>query len=554
MKSRLPPVVALALTLGLATYLRLVALGKYELWTDELYAYFAARSLQHGLGPLLPSGEAYVRGIDMTRLIALANEHVQPVELATRLPSALFGILNVAIFAAVAWRMAGAWVAVAAALLLAIYPEAVFQSRYTRFYTYQLNFGLIALLAGWRIVRHAGAGEPPDRAGLRASRVWAAVAVLVLLLAARVQVTTLSAVTGLTLALAVAGAADLRARGRAAWRDSVPLQLVAAGVAALIVVAAAAPHLLRDLVALSQFTPLWFDRVAFGGPAARAYYWSLSEAYPALVSLTPLVFLYVAARDRRLSGYLLVWFAVPFLLHSFVFPWKQPRFILLAVPALLLAGAIALVALLRAVHGATLRALAARGPLGRRGRAAAAAAVAASALVALVTTPAFNHARRLASGPMRPTMGEDYRAAARLIEAIPGADSIPLGSVSPLRSMLYWGRVDFTVRYNHLERRAADRGGRAMRMHEEGVPDFYSGVPVLASPEAIRARFASRGRVLIVPEPVQAEDVPPLRDTLEAHARELCRGRCGGLQLYLWEFDAPPGAEAGVTTNAGRPR
>jgi hypothetical protein len=551
MRSRLLPAVALALTLALATYLRLANLGRYELWSDELYAHFAARSLQQGAGPLLPSGEAYWRGIDVTRLIAVANEHVAPLELATRLPAALFGILNVALFSLVAWRMAGAWAAVAAALLLAIYPEAVFQSRYARFYTYQLNFGLIALLAGWEIVRHAGAREPPARARLHAAQLWAAVAVVVLLLAARVQVTTLSAVTGLALAFLLAGVADLHARGRAAWRESVALQLAAAGTAALVVVAAAAPQMIRGLVTLSQFTPLWYERASDGDPSVRAYYWSLSEAFPALISLCPIVFLYVVARDRRLGTYLLVWFAVPFLLHSFLFPWKQPRFILLAVPALLLAGAIALVALLRAVHDVALRALAARGPLGRRARVAAGVAVAAASLVALVTTPAFNDARRLAAGPMRRTMGDDYREVARLIRAVPGSDSIPLGSVSPLRSLLYWGRVDFTVRYNFLERIVADDGGRRMRMHEEGVRDFYSGVPVLASPEAIRQRFASRGRVLIVPERTQAEDVPPLLDTLEARAEELCRGRCGGLQLYLWDLGAPAGASGAAGAAAG---
>jgi hypothetical protein len=554
MRGRALPAVALALVLALAAYLRLSGLGRYELWSDELYTYFAAQSLARDAGPLLPSGEAYRRGMDLTRLVALANAHVAPRELATRLPSALFGILNVALFAFVAWRMAGAWAAVAAALMLAVYPEAVFQSRYTRFYTYQLNFGLVALLAGWQIVRHAGDPRPPTRERVLATWLAAAIAGLALLLAARVQVTTLSAVSGFALALALAAVADLRARGRAAWRESVPLALTAAGVTGAVLVAAAAPRLVRELAELSQFTPLWYDRAADGEFSVRAYYWSLSEAFPLLVSLAPLVFLYVAVRDWRLGTYLFVWFAVPFLLHSFLFPWKQPRFILLAVPALLLAGAIAFVALLRAAYDLLVGALAARDVGGTRRHLAAGAAIAVVALVALVTTPAFNRARKLATSPMTPVMDHDYRKIGELIRAVPGSDSIPVGSVSPLRSLLYWGRVDFVVNTNFLERLVVDStGSRSMRMNPEGVPDFYSGAPVLASPEAIRARFAGRGRVLIVPEQRRTPDTAPLRATLEAQAQELCAGRCGGLRLYLWHLRAPAAAGDGASPRPERP-
>jgi hypothetical protein len=542
-RGRWLPIAVLAVTVLGTSYLRLAHLGANELWNDELYHYFAAQALKRGEGPLLPSGEVYDRGLDITHMVAFTTDHFSPIETASRLPTAVFGVLNVVLFAAVAWCVAGPWAAVAAALLLGIYPEAVFQSRYTRFYTYQLNFGLVAFYAGWQLVRRAGRRAPIAGAELATTWAWAAVALVALGLAARVQLTTLSTAVGLGVAVGLAAAVDLVARGRRAWLDSVPLALAAVAVLAVLFL------ILRHnffgwvdyLIRSSQFVPLWRRRLAPDGGSPLEYYWMLSAAFPLVISLAPVLFAVVALRNWRLATYLSVWFAVPFLIHSFLLPWKQTRFIFLAVPGLFLLAAIALAIVWERAYALVAGALEARGVRGPRApRLLAGAAVTIAALFAIATTPAFNQSRKMLHGNLGPSTTDDYRAIARIIREIPGSDSIPLGTGSPLRSLLYWPRVDFVVRRSFLERPkpgGAEWQDRFPTVQPEGTPDFYTGAPVIPSPSGIRQRFAAQGAVIILPdEVVEHGNIPRLLDTLEAKGVEICRGRCGTAKVYYWNF------------------
>ena len=557
MKGRWLPFLALVAVVAAAAYLRVTHLGANELWGDELFHYFAAHSINEGRGPLLPSGEVYDRGTDITRLVAIALRHVPSIEVASRLPTALFGVLNVVLFAALAWRVAGPWTAVAAAVLIGIYPEAVFQSRNARFYTYQLNFGLVALYGGWEMVRLAGVRRPLSIAEQRRTWAWMVVAAAALAVAARVQVTTLSIVAGLGVAVALAAGADLWARGRQAWQDSAPLYVTVAGIVAAAAAWLFARAWVSGLIASSQFTPLWRRRLAPGGESPLAYYWALSGAFPVVTSLAALIFLVVAVRNWRLAAYLLAWFAVPFVLHSVAMPWKQERFILLAVPALLLAAAVTAVAALGRAYEVAVDAFGSWGAGPRTRRLTAAAAVGAAALFAVVTTPAFSAARRMPFGAYRQATSHDFQEVARVIREVPGGDSIPLGSASPLRSMLYWPRLDFVVRRTYLERPDRESNGTNTypKLHPEGAPDYYTGVPVIPSPAAIRERFAAQGGVIVLPDMTHDPGGPQLLDTLEREGVELCRGRCGKVKVYYWKFSDPTpvgseGSPAPATPNA----
>lgn len=536
------PLLLLALVISLGGYLRLAHLGRAEFDDDDLDLYFAARSVQAGKGPVLPSGMPYVRGTDVARMIAITDNYVPNAEAAARIPSALLGTLGVMLFGAVAWALAGPWAAVLADAFLAISPELVFQSRSARFYTYQALFGLIALYAGWQVVRRMGERQAPSAETVRQQWGWAAVTLIAFALAARVQITTFSVVLGWAATVLLAAALDVRTRGLAMWRRSVPVQLTALGlgvalIAFVALLANAAPRFLQDAWTLTRHVPTWAGGVP--GPTL-AYYYGLSDQYPALLSLIPAIFLVLAVTRPRLCGFLFLWFAVPLALHTFVFAWKAERYVLLAMPGLFLAagsvGATVLGALARAVRSF----VSSKGVSPATASTIGGVAAGFTAAFLIISTPAFTRARKSMDTKL-PGYTPGWRMAAAVLRTIPGIRQIPIGSTSPLASLRYWGRVDFTVQRGLADNAIVDTP-ITRRSAPSAVPlDFYGGVPVLLTPESIRAHFRGSSKVLIgVGEmALTFNNVDPqLALDLEQHGTELCHGTCGGMRLYLYPLDS----------------
>lgn len=508
---------ALAVLLGGA--LRLAELGEPHFVGDELDHYYAATALARGEGPTLPSGIEYGRGIELTRMVRVTTSLIDDPELAARLPSAAFGTLAVVLIGLIGWRLGGPWTGVWAALLLAIYPEAVVQSRQTRFYTLQLCLGLVALYAGFRATDPAAPREGARKA------IWAGVAVLAFLAALRVQLTTFSVIAAWGLWVLVCAAVEL---GRSGWRAaprSVPVVLAALGGAAAFGVLLFAGGWVGSLTRVAGHVPAW----AGDGGDVRVYYWALSTSFPILLGLAPVSYVAVAVRARWLALYLFLWFAVPVAIHSLLLPWKAERYVLLAIPALLLASAIAAgtgASALRRRLAAALERPEAPDRAGGRARAASAALVTLIALFAIATSRAFNESRRL-PGPHEP---KDWTRAFELVRAH-GAGMAPIGASQPLTALFYGGRVDFVVGVDFLELPGTDS------LREEGAPDWYAGLPVLTRPGSIRARFSEADTVALVIERSRWEHgniAPELRAVLPEEATEVCRDRCGALYLFLW--------------------
>lgn len=528
-------VALLALVLIGGCYVRLAGIGEDPFIQDELTQYFAAGSLDLTGRPLLPSGEVYTRGMDVTHLVRLSVKQWGPSKEAIRLPSALLGVLNLLVFGAVLWYLGGGWVAFWGTLLLAIYPEAIAQSRQLRFYTYQLNFGILAMLTGWLAIRRAGSASLPRPRQTLADWGWLLLTVGAFILATRVQITSLAVAAGWLAAVAVAALIDGRAHGRAAWRHSAPLQFFAGVSVAMVLGLAVRPGLVVALARKSQEVPYW---ARLGGTEPLAYYYGLVEAYPLLVSLAPLLFVVFLLRNRPLGVYLALWFAVPVMLHSFVLPWKSERFILLAMPALFTAAAFGITwavgALFRYLHSA-----AAVGYVeSSRRNLLAGAGVALICISAVVTTPAFNQARKF---PTTIDRGPDWSAAVELIHADPRLSGVPFGSSANLDPLYYLGRLDFTVAQSFLESpERTDRGIGSFSWMPVGSADYYSGRPILTTPASIQSTFTGRPAVLVsIDERYLERDLhPELTATLGLRAEEICRGRCGTLRLYYWQFQS----------------
>lgn len=523
------PVVLISLIIVFGAWVRTANLGALEFNNDELYHYYAAQSLSEGRGPELPSGMEYRRGLDVTRMVAVSNRHFAPPEFATRVPSSFFGVVSLVLMAAVAWAIGGAWAAVWATLLLAIYPEAVTQSRQTRFYTYQLAIMLVALYAGWRLVQAAGRKSAPDNRELQVEWLWAAILGAALALAVRVQLTTLSVAVGIGLALAIVAIIDLHSWGRVAWRRSVPVALVTAVAVGALAIVVLRPEFVNSLIGVAHSVPVW----AGGRPGnPLAYYYGLSDTFPLLLALAPLIFLSVAWRNAGLAAYLFLWFAVPLVLHSFLFAWKGERFVITAMPGLFIATAMAATAcsgtLLRSLRAWLERARVSPRPA-RNGSALLLGLV---AFFAIVTTPAFNLARKAPTGQLT-VQRHDWTTLGRLIREYDGGQQVPVGSSEAISALFYWERVDFAVNRGALEFK--------METRSMGAPDAYTGIPVFVTPESIRERFRDHPFVLIGIDRVRWEHNTLERSLLNAlieEGEELCQGRCRNMLLYRWPLQS----------------
>ena len=554
MKRNWLAVTVLALVLFAGSYIRVVNLGDRDFGDDELFQFYVAESLERGEGPRLPSGQEYLRGIDVSRLVQLSVRHFGPTHVGVRLPSTIFGILGLFLFAGILWAFGGPWVAVWGSLLLAIDPEALIQSRELRFYTYQMIFGLIALYSGWRALRPAGAREAPERATVVQQWVWTGITILALLLAARIQLVSLSVAAGWGVCVAIAAAADVLARGWGSWRRSVPLQLVAIGLVGVALVLLVRPELVAEGIARSQTVPRW---AIYGGHLDRLdYYYWLEGRFPVLLSLLPLIFVVATLRNPRLGIYLATWFAVPMLLHSLAFPWKGQRFVLLAMPALFAAAAIAAAWGSAALYK-LVRRTAARWRLPSSVRKPVAyGTVAAVSLGLIITTPAFHQMRKTVRPSTSPANSQWTRTA-EILRSRPELAKVPIGTAYALHGLYYWDRLDFVVRINGLERstyRTAD-GKWVIEYNPMGSPEYKAGRPVLTTPEAIRERFADAGSVLIAfsAGSVEAKNIEPsLYQVLENEAEDLCRGRCGRTKLYHWKFGSSSSASGtAIADSAG---
>lgn len=532
--------VALVLVLLFGAYSRLVDLGAADLWSDELFHVLAAESLERGDGPRLPSGELYMRGMDLTRLVRVARHYVSDAEEAARLPSALFGIAGLLTFAAIAWRLAGRWAAVWSTLLLAVFPVVLQEARNTRFYTLQLVHGLVAFYAGWRALeprRTSPEHDPDRRDGVLGRWGWVALAMLAFLSAARVQLTTVSIVVGWGVAVLAFAIADLVQRRKRALPESVAVQLVLAGLVGFAIVLLAAPALLDRVIAYAMDVPLWAESEF----SPRTYYWMFANTIPLVLSLTPLIYLVVARRDRWFAAYLFLWFAVPLVLHSFVLKFQAERYVILALPGLFLAAGIAAAdgcgALFRRVAVEAQRVDARISQ--RAAQVVAVCAVAAVVAIAVFTTPAFSRSTRVALRQLDVRSPTDYRRALEVLRSTPGADTLPWGSLQHLTARYYWPRVDFTIERGLLDRPVGGPetpGTREIVVHPEGTRDFYLGIPVLWRASAVREYFGT-GRDVIVAIDSTAEANYPggvVAELRRGGARELCLGRCGTVQLYRW--------------------
>jgi 4-amino-4-deoxy-L-arabinose transferase-like glycosyltransferase len=288
---------------------------------DELNHVLAARALQEtGTLEIVPGADPYTRAEGFTYLVAGMFRLFGESLVVARLPALLAGALLVLLLFVWLRREVGPVGAWGAALLLAFSPISIQLSQWSRFYTLHALLVLLACLLVFR-------GTPPHTDRLReGGALWAA-AVVSLLLAFHLQVTTLIAVAGILLWVAVVGVP--------AWirRLKIPTRRVVAGAVVATAAIAGVVAMLGGgvtdyLSARAEYVDGWAehrqDELYF-------YHYRLLHLYPPLWSLFPLALVIALATRFRAALLCACIFGVAFTAHS-VAAWKAERYLFYALP------------------------------------------------------------------------------------------------------------------------------------------------------------------------------------------------------------------------------
>lgn len=308
--------------LGLMSLLLYVSSLERAPHPDELYHMLAAQGLIETGEPSIGENGRYWRGYPLTWIVARSIEAFGPSLTAGRLPPTVFAVALVVLLFVFLRREAGVLPAWIGAGLFAVSPFAIDMAQFVRFYSLQC----LAFFAGaWLVYVLVSHPLPPLR-----RLMGAVVAVALLAFAAHLQPTTLLGITGLAAWAAGAIALPWIFAPHRTPREQHAIVLGLLGAGCIVVLAMLASGVLGALWADFRATPL------FNRPSANIvwfYHAWYILFYPTLWSLVGLITVLALIHRTRLASFLLMIFAVGFILNSLA-GQKNLRYIAYAQPFL----------------------------------------------------------------------------------------------------------------------------------------------------------------------------------------------------------------------------
>ena len=497
---------------ALALAVRLIGYGKPP-HIDELYHILAAQSLLSDGDLAIANGAPYTRAWAFTYLVAALFRWFGDTVLVARLPALIGGVALVGAVFVWVRQIAGRWPAWAAAVLLALYPEAISLSQFTRFYTLHALAYWTAALCLYRVVEEGTPG-----AGRKAG--WWIAAAAALVLALHFQPTTKIGIGALLVWVVLArGPRLLRAARSHAYGLVAGMGLVAA-----MAIAAGVP---ADLWRTYRYADLWAEPVRY---ELRYYHWILLDQYPAVWALFPVVVLLALRRHARFALFCLTVFGVILLAHTFA-AWKYERYVFYGMPFFFALLGLAL-AEAHAVLHAQLRVAPARlrgTHAGVTRRTAAVAFWSVTALFLIAGTPALRPWKRADA-----TGRSDWaRASATLGRLSHGAGAVVASS--DVKALYYLGRVPYDLSATHL----VTPRGRA----PEFTPSPKTGKAMISTPASL-ARLVDcyESGLVIVEEEHWRSDwqvTPAVADYLERQLTPVPLSSAWRLRAFRWSNPAP---------------
>jgi len=335
-----------------AAYLRLAQLGTPSFWVDELNFVYAAKSINAGEQPHLPSGNPNRRALLYSQSVALSFRLFGVNEFAARLPGAIFGILAVIAIFFVAKDLFGRNAGVLSAVLLAFSHITIGWSRTARMYTL---FQLLFLIAVYLFYKgFEGTGKP--RAGHESRSIlsklgcylarqgvrwhWLVLSGIIALVSLQLhQLTGTFVASLLVYILGMFLVLLLTAKMSAVVSSKYALALAVAALAA--VVAFVKFDLWRFIEYALEFHPAWarYDLVQ----DSHYYYYFLTESSQFPIAAFFLIgCVQMVTRADKKAFFVFCVFAVPVLAFSFVFAYRVPNYIFHIYPFYVMLAAYAL--------------------------------------------------------------------------------------------------------------------------------------------------------------------------------------------------------------------
>jgi hypothetical protein len=468
--SRVGVLACLGLILLLATLLR-VSFLDVSVYGDEAFHFAAADRAAAGQGITLAPNVPYRRGLWFTEAVIACRSWFGDTAWAQRLPAFVASLGCILLVYLIGARWFDPVVGLVAALVLALDRDSVFFGSYARFYSAAQCLSMGAVYAfdrGFSRIEEASARRPARAAA------WAALSVLFLVAALKVQVLALSLVLGAGVFLLWRALFRWFGEGRRDWTRWAETWLLLAGVVggallALVVSPAA-------LLGTVDHVPLWNVRE---GPKFLYYVSYLRMTYPFEILLAPVGAIFALHRWPRGAVMAIALFLPAFLVHSLL-PQKVPRYIFLLLPYFLLLASCGYVFLWRRLRDLALT----------RRRLLWGGLSAAVVLGAIALSPST-----VSGGP--PPRGAGWVnwrfAVARVYPEIEPGDAIVAGVGDDLFAVQqYAGRADAHVcTPDWWRERIVEAPGA--RKNREGP---YA-IPCLSTLEQFRALAARHGRVWV---------------------------------------------------------
>jgi hypothetical protein len=347
----------LAAILILGASLRIRNLGGPDFGVDEIFHVYAAQRMIAGEGPLLPSGLPYARSLSYTRTVEWAGALFGEVnEWSARVPSVVFGCLSILVVFVIARQWYSPAAGLVAACVTAVAPMQVAHSRQVRMYAF---FQLLYLVIIYLLYQGLETSSPRRRPWVpRRLAAWCSalqIRPLLLLLAAPVVVLAIEtqdlifpALTGpvayvVCLALVAPYVDDVAPAIRWKYRTAAAVLIVGA----LLVFALDIGSVREKYAYARSFTPTW---AAANAENWRFYLYVFGGVYPAMFGTFGLASVFALTRSWKPTSYLMACFALPFLLHSFFFAWKEDRYLYHIMPLMFIVFAVGVSAFLSSFY------------------------------------------------------------------------------------------------------------------------------------------------------------------------------------------------------------
>jgi hypothetical protein len=330
----------LAAILILGVSLRLGNLGGPDFGVDETFHVYAAQRLIAGDPPLLPSGLPYDRSRPYTQTVAWAAQLLSGLDERTaRVPSVVFGSLTILVVFLIG-RWYSTTVGLVAAFVTAVAPMQVAHSRQVRMYAlFQLLYLIIIYLLyqGFETATVTRRRWVPRRlaAWCRSQEIrpgLLVVAAPIIVLAGQTQdllYPSLAGPTAYVVCMALVSSYVSRITPGGEWKYRVAAALLVGG--ALLVFALDIGSVRAMYSYARNYAPTWAQAHTDNW---RFYVYVLGTAYPTIFGTFLFSGVFALTRNLKATLYIMACFTVPFLLHSFLFAWKEDRYILHIMPLL----------------------------------------------------------------------------------------------------------------------------------------------------------------------------------------------------------------------------